>query len=270
MIGGAMASVSPRRLKIRERDERILETAREMFVRDGFYGTTMARISGASKCPIGTVYQHFSCKEDLLLALAARAHKKRLEMVQRGASFPGRPRERMAYAGEAMVLFGRLYPGESQIIHNAGGPTLHEKTDPTWTEAFLRAQSDYLAFVKDLVQDGVHRGDLVLDDGTTVGEITCAIGAFAEGGFSYTEGGVPQRALGLTNPLDELWFAFNRLLDAYNWRPLFSEVDWHELLAELRRTVFPGEAQRAYGEEWWYGEYRLDPRAKLRTGDSED
>jgi len=82
----------------------------------------------------------------------------------------------------------------------------------------------------------------------------------AEGGYALMENGIPENALGLANPFHELWHGFNTLADAYGWRPLFSEFDWEETLAQIRRTVFPEEAQRIYGEGCWYGDFgRLHP-----------
>ena len=35
---------------------------------------------------------------------------------------------------------------------------------------------------------------------------------------------------------------------------LMEEQDWEETLAQIRRSIFPEEAQRLYGEGCWYGD----------------
>ncbi|MBX7259264.1 MAG: TetR/AcrR family transcriptional regulator [Candidatus Hydrogenedentes bacterium] len=42
-----------------------------MPLKSGYHGLTMGRLAEAAECAKGTVYQHFSCKEDLSVALAA-------------------------------------------------------------------------------------------------------------------------------------------------------------------------------------------------------
>lgn len=181
-------------------------------------------------------------------------------MIRRGASFPGRARERMAGVGEAVTLFARLNRNESRIIHNAGGP-LREKASSERVEAIARIEWETASLLRTVVQDGVDDGDLELASSTTVERITFAIASLVDGGFALLENGIPQNVLGLARPGHELWHAYNTLADAYSWQPLSSEVDWEEILAKIRQDIFPEEAQRLYGNECWYGDHgRVHPK----------
>ena len=249
-----MIVLSRKQREIREREERILAVAQEAILTDGYFGMTMARIAAASDCPTGTVYQHFASKEDVVLALALRCHDVRLEMLQRGASFAGRPRERMAGVGEAVALFARLYPDKSRIIHSAGLP-LREKAGPARVEAMERAERETVGLLRSIVQDAVDRGDLDASGDQRVERITFVLASLVDGGYALVENGIPQNLLGLVNPGHELWRAYNTLADAYGWQPLLAEMDWEETLAAVRRTRFPEEAQRLYGRGCWYGDH---------------
>ena len=255
-----MTNLSARQRQVRARDAVVLQEARELLLTEGYYGMTMDRIAEASDCPKGTIYQRFTCKEDVLLALAGQCLEKRLDMVRRGGSYPGRARERMAAVGEALSLFVRLHPDDSRIIHNAGGP-IREKGSPERVEALTRLERETVRFANGIVADAVAQGDLHPENGLTAEHVTFAISALADGSYAMMENDVPQRALGIAYPVEELWRAYNRLADAFGWRPLFAECDWDEILADIRRTIFPEEAQQLYGAGCWYGdEEPLDTR----------
>lgn len=255
-----MITLSPKQRQIRKREARILTVARQVYLREGYYGMTMANIAKASDCPTGTVYQHFASKEDIILALALQCQEKRFEMIRRGASYQGRPRERIAGVGEAVALFVGLHRDESRIIHNAGGP-LREKASAGYVEALARMEKESVEFLRRIVQEAVDQGDLELKAGASVEQITFGIASLVDGGYALVEESVPQDTLGLADPAYDLWRIFNMLADAYGWRPLYTEVDWNETLAQIRKSIFPDEAQRLYGESWWYAGRRRAHRS---------
>ncbi|MCC6143843.1 MAG: TetR/AcrR family transcriptional regulator, partial [Candidatus Hydrogenedentes bacterium] len=128
------AQLSPMQQKRIDQDDLILDHARKLLLESGYFGLTMARVADAADIPKGTLYQRFACKEDIILALAERCLRERLDFIRRGASYPGRPRERFAAIGEAVGLYARLRTDHSRIIHNAGGP-LREKASPERLQA---------------------------------------------------------------------------------------------------------------------------------------
>ena len=52
--------------------ERLLDAAREAFVRDGFHGASIDRIAGAAGFTTGALYSNFATKADLFLAAYER------------------------------------------------------------------------------------------------------------------------------------------------------------------------------------------------------
>ncbi len=245
--------LSPKQRALRDRDQLVLQTARGVLLAEGYYGMTMERVAAACDCPKGTLYQRFTCKEDIVLALAQGCLEKRLALMRRGAAYPGRTREKLAGLGEGVAVFVRLSPGDSRIVHNAGGP-IREKGSEIRVEAIEHVERATIRLLRDIVQEAVASKDLVLNGGDTAERIAFGIAALADGSYSLTELGLPQEALGLANPVQELWWCHNALADAYGWRPLLGEQDWEETLADIRRTIFPEEAQRLYGEGCWYGD----------------
>ena len=98
-----------------EREQRILEVASQLLLERGYLGLTMDRIAREIEYSKGTIYQHFSCKEEIILALALQTMEKRKELFQRASSFRGRSRERLQAIGVAAELFVRLYSDHFKV-----------------------------------------------------------------------------------------------------------------------------------------------------------
>ena len=108
--------LSPKQREIREREEHILEIARQMFFEEGYYNLTMGKIAKRIHCAKGTVYLHFPCKEDIIVALAERAHERRYVMLQRAMAFRGSSRERLLAFSLAGEYYARLHPGDMLLM----------------------------------------------------------------------------------------------------------------------------------------------------------
>ena len=246
-------ALSPKQRELQERDRRILGAARALVLTHGYYGTTMDQIAKESGCPKGTLYHRFACKEDILVAIAVECMKRRAAMMRRAMRYKGRSRERLLGLAEGAVLYGRLNPQDIQIMHTATGP-IREKVSPTRVSALLEAERATMGILMALLSDAVAEGDLAPEGEGTLHEIAEGGFALLEGGFALIHGGVTQQVLGVSDPFYKLWRYFNRAIDAYGWRPLFSEWDYEESLARIRESVFPEEAQALYGEGAWYGD----------------
>ena len=250
-----MHSVSRRQRELIQRDATILQAAQEILSEDGYYGLTMERVARKSSLPKGTIYLRFGCKEDVVLALAERAVRKRVEMMQRGAAFLGRSRERILAIGEAVGLFLTLYPAESRVIHTAMGP-LREKASPERVAALVQVETEAMEILRGVLRGAIEAQDLVLQGDTTLEEILLGTWGLVDGAQVLIESGAPQRSLGIQEPLRSVWRYFNVVADGYGWRPLFSEWDYEQSLSRVRREIFPEEVRQACANSAWYGSGR--------------
>ena len=62
-----------------QRREHILEISRRLFIEKGFHGTGVAQIASTSGVKVGQIYRDFSCKEDIIAALALRDFSQLLD-----------------------------------------------------------------------------------------------------------------------------------------------------------------------------------------------
>ncbi len=242
-----MAFSSPRLRKFKERDDTILDTARAIFLEDGYYSLTMERIAARCGLSKGTMYHYFSCKEEIIIALADKAFRKRTDLMRRGTLFTGGTRERILAVGEALVLFVILNPGESRIIHAAMG-MIREKTPPLRLQSLVQAEREQLELLRGLIDEAIARKDLVLTNGTTVEEMLLGTWGLVDGAHLLIEGGAHGTSLQIDDPFERVWRFWNFAADGYGWKPLFTEWDYNASLLRAREEVFAEEARAIYGE----------------------
>ncbi len=248
-----MTQWSPWQTEIKQREDAILAAAKSVLLEGGYFGLTMERVAAASACPKGTMYQHFGCKEDLLVALAVECARKRLEMMERATAQSCQSRERVVALGEAVSLFTRLHPDDSRIMHMAIGP-IREKASPQHLSELVHIEDREVALLHGILLDAVREGNLETQHDEMLKEMAFGIWALVDGAFTLIESNSPRQVLGIENPFSNLFRVFSVLADGYGWRPLFLELDWEESLARTRKAVFPEEAQQLYGEGNWHGD----------------
>ncbi len=231
--------------EIQAREAQILEVARDILLQDGYLGLNMDRIAVRMEYSKGTIYQHFGCKEDIILALANLAQEKRLQLFSRAAEFRGGSRERVTAIGRASELFFEQYPyyfKAEQIIRSA---SLWEKTSEERRDLMRRCEVGCLAVVGGVVRDGLAQGDLELPpemspEDLVFGMWSCHLGAFS---IISTSQSLPE--IGIAQPVAALRLATTMLLDGYRWRPLSSEHDYSAVLNRVDEEVFHDELATA-------------------------
>ena len=90
--------------RYKEREAQILRVARSLLREHGFAELTMDRVADAINYSKAVVYQHFPCKEEIILALAMQTALMRLKLYERVGQFAGNSRERIIACGEATVV----------------------------------------------------------------------------------------------------------------------------------------------------------------------
>ena len=161
-----MANGKQREIELR--DELFLRVGRGLLLEDGYHGLTMARIAAITQFSKGTLYNRFTCKEDLVVELACRCREQRLSMLGHAANFAGRPRERMVAIGEAAEHFARLYPENIRVLHIIGAEAVLEKV-PEAQRSKLKAYDEHVfSLMASLIDEAILHGDLVLPPRGTV------------------------------------------------------------------------------------------------------
>lgn len=237
-----METLTRKQREVQQRESRILELARVMLLEGGYHGLGMDRIAEALEYSKGTIYQHFSCKEEILMALANEALDARVRMFRRAAAFRGRPRERMAGVGLAAELFAQLYPHHLHVEQVVRLNSVWEKASEKRRTLMRMCETQCMGTVGGIVRDAVAVGDLALPAGIEPEHVVFGLWAMNYGAQAFASSGETLAEIGIADPLKSLRDNCNHLLDGYGWKPLTSELDYDNCQARIAAEVFPHEA----------------------------
>lgn len=236
-----MGTRERRQRDIADREQRILDTAEALIQSEGLLNLQMSRLAEACDYAVGTLYQHFAKKEDLLVALATRTCLSRLDLYERAASWSGSTRERLLAIALADTLLQDNSPGMfrlSQFVFTEviwGAASAQRRAEALATSAPIEAQ------VTGIVEDAIVKGDV--PSTLAMAPVEVALGIWTQCLGMHTliqaegllEGYDRSRSYGL------LFKHLNHLLNGYGWRPLMATVDDNavsEQIARLCRDVF--------------------------------
>ena len=215
-----MKLLTPKKREIQQRGIALLDAARTILLERGYHGLTMARIAQAVDCAKATVYQHFPCKEEIIIALAHRSIRLQGEMVERAARFPGRTRERMLAVGEATQLFARLYPDDARIFQLMNAEAITQKASQESLWRMRKAAHHTVSILNGIVRDAIAQGDVAFDDGRSIEEFTYQVWLLGESSKGAMWNWLPPRELGIENPFEAMVHNGQILGDAYGWSHL--------------------------------------------------
>jgi AcrR family transcriptional regulator len=230
--------------EVQNREGRILEVARSMIVEDGYHGLSMDRIAEVLEYSKGTIYQHFSCKEEILMALVNETMDRRLDLFRRAAAFRGNSRERISAVGVACEVFFQLYPDSLHTEHAIRISSIREKTSEQRRMCLESCEARCSETVRGVIRDAVSAGDLRVSGDFGVDEVAFGLWSISFGGYSIAATSPSLANLGIHDPLLAIRGNCIRLLDGVGWKPLSAEMDFPAVLDRIKREVFPAEFAR--------------------------
>ena len=232
-----MEKLSPKKLEIQEREQKILTVARSMVVREGYQALSMERIADAVEYSRGTIYNHFSCKEEIIIALAEKGAAKRVEMFQEAASYQAASRFRMlsiCYAAERFVI---NFPDHFLFEQIFGLDSVREKTSVQRQQLIHTCEIQCMGIVTGVVRDAIAHGDLTLPETITPERLVFGLWALTTGayGLAFTSQSLPQ--IGVTDLHSIVRTHVCHLLDGYDWSPLSTTHNVDEVFLKIENTL---------------------------------
>lgn len=230
-----MGTRERRQRELAAREQRFLDCAQDLIQRDGLLNLQMSRIAEECDYAVGTLYQHFASKEDLLVALSTRHCMSRVELFERAARWQGPTRERLLAIAIADLMMIREQPEFFRLSQYVFTDVIwHAASEPVRTRS-LEAGAPIGELIHGIVEEALRSGDLPGDTGLspqnlTIGPWTLCMGmhtlVHAEGVLERHDAGEPYRLL-----IKHL----QHLLNGYGWRPLFDVSDEAAIDAQLAR-----------------------------------
>jgi len=233
--------------QVREREQLFLQVARKMLIEQGYAGLSMDQLAEATEYSKGTVYQHFSTKEDLVTALAIESMERRVELFLRAERFVGRSRERLMAIGVADEIFSRIetHHYRSEFIIKLAN--LRDRASSERKESLDRLESACFGTVVRIVQSGIDSGELSpsVDPRALVYSVfTMALGTHMTA-LHYCP---MLQEFEISDPVQVLLKGIHTLLDGFGWKPLLSEWDYTVTRQRIFSEIFADEQKRLLAE----------------------
>ncbi len=236
-----MATSARRQREIQQREDLILDVARNMLIENGYLGLNMDRIAEATEYSKGTIYQHFSCKEEVMIALCIQNVETQVTFFERAATFKGNTRERVSAIAEAFELFVHFYPQHFQITQIILSASIRDKTSEERQSHLQRCSDRLTSIITGIIRDAIAQGDLDLPAWSSPEKVTFGLWSMAFGAHLLMAADKPHEALGIEDSREALHGNYHALLDGIGWHPLSSTWDYQATHDRIRKEVFYDE-----------------------------
>ncbi len=242
-----MSTATRKQREIQEREAKILEVSRPMLIAQGYHGLSMDRVAESLQYSKGTIYNHFSCKEEIIIALAIQTMEKRSELFQRAAAFNGQPRERLLAIGFAADVFVRLFPNHFRVEQIIRSASIWEKTSEKRRSVMRSCEQRCVGLVSGIVFDGISRGDLTLPEEMKPEDLVFGLWSQSFGAYSIITTSDSLEELGISEPFSTLRRNISIMLDGYGWKPLGKDHDYDAVQTRIQNEVFADECRAIAG-----------------------
>jgi AcrR family transcriptional regulator len=222
---GVGVGTRERRLRdVAEREQLFLDSARDLIRQDGLLNLQMARIAERCDYAVGTLYQHFASKEDLLVALSTDNLQHRVDLFRRVCDWKAGSRDRMMGIAVADMMFVRLYPEHFRLAQLAFTEVVWGAASSERRRLALDAGEPLGQVCDGIISEAVHCGDLKLR-GLKPQELGLGPWALTIGTHSIIHiDGVLEPGQ-VSDPYRLMMKHLHYLLNGFDWQPLFDPSD---------------------------------------------
>ncbi len=226
---------------IESREAQLLEIAAEILLEEGFAAMSMERLAEELKTAKGTIYNHFPNREEIILAIAVQAIKKRHSLFDT-ASLAQRPsRERMMAVLVACEIYVTHYQRFFRVENLVRHAAIWERCSESRRALLQKQEERCMSLVSSIVRGGIANGDLQLRDGVSPEEMTLSLWALIYGSYLIDDTSPSLEELGVRSVHRSVRIGVIRFLDGYQWKPICADAHCENLYEEICREVFPEE-----------------------------
>lgn len=226
-----------------QREQLILDAAQNMLHTQGYAHLTMDRLADAVEYSKGTLYNHFSSKEDLVCSLCCRYIGSLIELFNRAYNYEGTTRERFSAIGIAYTTYHQLHPLDAQNIQIVKTNAVREKLSEEKLAEMTSLEQEITHICIKLVEEAINNGDIPPGKNISADSIVFGFWSMQYGGMLLAQSDIPLDDLGFSPVTRMIWNNSQSLMDAYGWQPLCDGVDCDALFEKLSTALFPNEVK---------------------------
>lgn len=142
----------------RERSEtrdKILDAARELFIKEGFDGVSMRKVAEKIEYSPTAIYVHFANKEELFLELCHSDFHRLAEKFLKLAQIPD-PVEKLRQIGRAYIEFGLKNPNHYRMMFMTAHPQIPDHVERDMGKG--NPEEDAYEFLRLTVEEAMRAG----------------------------------------------------------------------------------------------------------------
>lgn len=230
-------TLTRKQAEIRSRERRILQLARPMIARDGLAGLSMEAVAKQMAYAKGTIYNHFSCKEEILLALAIQANEKRLELFTVAAEQQSASRDKISAIGvaceEFRLRFADLFEIDCMVRH----ATVWEKASEQRRDTLAVCEQRCMTLLSEIGHQAITAGELKLSAGTRIEEVVFGLWSLTYGGMVIDVSSPGLDRIGIQDCLVAIRKNCHALMDGFGWQPLYDAQLDRQFVAGVRALL---------------------------------
>ncbi|MEO0444416.1 MAG: TetR/AcrR family transcriptional regulator [Pseudomonadota bacterium] len=229
--------IDPDTLKARE--EEILDQALEIISGQGIVALTMDKLVAKVSYSKGTVYNHFSSKEDVLAGLCNRNMRNAMNLFVRAAAIDACARDKMTTIGFAYMVFVLMSPQHFTLVMNAK-TELFEKASDTRRDEHDQLDQKLFAVMCTIIEGAIERKELVLQNDINVQQVCFSFWAMEYGTIGLLLNGEKACSTMTGMMLEDRVIAHgNVVMDGIGWQP--SNTNQEEFIKWLKSDLFSQE-----------------------------
>lgn len=218
-----MGTRERRQREFGEREQQFLAAARELIAESGLLSLQMSKVAERCEYAVGTLYQHFTSKEDLLLGVLIEDVREHTALFQRVADWQAPTRDRMFAIGVADMIFVNRHPDFFRLSQ-------YSLCEVVWKAASAERRQDFLDITKPIgevvvaiVEDAVAQGDLTLTHQTPQ-ELAAGMWALCAGFHQLVHAEGMLDDFSVRAPYRAMSQHVQHLLNGVGWRPLQADT----------------------------------------------
>jgi AcrR family transcriptional regulator len=239
----AKMGLSKSEKKKADREEELVDLAVVILNEHGFAGMSLEKLTAKSCYSKGTIYNHFSSKEDCLSALCIRAVSSILVFFKRALEFNGCSREKAVAVHYAYQLYARMQPTLFMAVLSSKSPGVRDKTSVERMQLMDALEFEINNFSDAMFRNAVADGSLTIPPHLSIEVLTFSNWAMSFGTNALATSASEAKAVNRLDQNTLLLQNISILLDGMNWLPLSKDWDYQKTWQRVEDEIFSDDIQ---------------------------
>lgn len=225
-----------------ERENAILDAALNYIERENIATLTVDKLVKDLPFSKGTVYNHFTGKEDILLALCNRSMGILTQLFLKASKFEGLHRERGLAMHFSYMLYAKLYPTYFMLVLSAKTANITEKSSLRQQEEHLALEGKLMAPTIAIFQSAINDGVIKPRVELNFEQLTFLCWSVAFGTNVLLHEDLDRCETRSELHVErELLNNVNVMFDGLRFSPMTDEFNWSQTIERLKNETFAKE-----------------------------